>query len=310
MLVSRQVILIGLEATTGTPATLTGSDAVLVNSLTLSNTGARMIERPVIKQTLGPLQQVFGGTLQQVQFACEVKGSGAAGTAPEIDAALQACGFKSTVTDSTSVVYNVTSETTKSATIELYQDGVYRQIVGARGTVTFTLNAGEIMTAEFTFTGHYNAHSDKNAPDSIDYDDTVPAPLIGLTEFKIGANVANVGAFTIDVGNTITTPADITNDMGYGEILISDRDATGTLDPEMKLLTGGPDYLTDWMEGNTAAVTTGEIGSAAGNKIKVDLAKIAYRDVGQADRDGMLTESLSFGAHDATADDAIKITFT
>ncbi len=190
MLVSRQVIQIGVETTTGTAATeLT---PLLVNSLSLTNANARMIERPAIKKTLTPFQQVFGGTLQQVQFTCEVKGSGALGKAPEIGAALQACGLHEAASDGVDVVYTPTSGEKvaddgfahKSVTVVIHQDGNKRQLLGCRGNVTFTMNAGELITADITLTGHLGEYDADALPD-VTYNSTVPHPVIGLQGFAL-----------------------------------------------------------------------------------------------------------------------------
>lgn len=312
MLVSKQVLLIKTETTPGVAEATTAADAVLVNSVSLTNANARMIERPVVKASLAPLQQIFGGMLQQVQFTAELKGSGTAGTAPELDAALQACGFEAGGTPSTDVVYKTSSGATKTATIVLYQDGVARTIAGCVGTVSFTLNAGEVITADFTFTGKYSAHADGDAPTGITYDTTVPVPLVGLSGFLLGSTAIKVGALTFDVGNNVTTPADISDSQGYGLPIISTRDVTGTLDPEMVKYTDGPDFLKDWMDDKTPALTTGDIGETAGNIIKFDCAAVSFRDVQQADRDGLITEALSFAAVESTlgADGEFQITFS
>lgn len=311
MLVSRQVILLGIEGTTGTAETLDQTDAILVNSLSLTNSNARMIERPVIKKSMTPLPQVFGGTLKQLQFSCEVKGGGTAGLAPEIGQALQACGLLETINQGTSAIYTTTSENIKSATIEVYQDGNYHQLVGCRGTVNFTINAGEIITADFTFTGHYSEHKDKVLP-TVTYSETVPAPIINLENFKVGGNKALASSLTIDVGNNIITPADITNKYGFGEIRISTRDITGTVDPEMGVITSSVDYLKFWMDGKAQKIETGDIGATAGNIISFELPKTVLREYANGDRDGLITETLSFGAHEVsgTDDQELKIIFT
>ncbi|GAM63662.1 hypothetical protein JCM19232_2642 [Vibrio ishigakensis] len=311
MLVTRQIILLAEESTyndgaVGDPTT----DAILVNSVTLSNASARMIERPVIKQTLDPLQQVFGGTMMSVQFTVEVKGSGEAGTAPEIGVALKACGFMETVSAGTSVVYSSTSEDITSCSIEAYQDGVLRKLSGCRGTVSFTMNAGELITADFTFTGHYDSHSDTALPNAT-YQSTVPSALINLQGLRIGTYTPKIGSLTIDTANEIVTPADITDEMGFGEVRIVSRDINGTMDPEMVLLAE-QDFLQDWFDGDTKVFTTGEIGAEEGNIISVSIPQLVYRDVAQGERDNLLTDSLTFGCHESLdgTTPALTITFT
>jgi hypothetical protein len=83
--VSNEVILVEAELTYGTDPTPSAStNAVLVRNPSLSSEGLRMNDRAAVRAGLGQLQKVHGGQLKRFRFECEVKGSGAAGTAPEI----------------------------------------------------------------------------------------------------------------------------------------------------------------------------------------------------------------------------------
>ena len=82
--ISNEVILAKTETTYGTdPTPVVASNSILIRNPNLSSEGLRMNERAAIRASLGQLQDVFGGTLARLTFECEVKGSGAAGTAPE-----------------------------------------------------------------------------------------------------------------------------------------------------------------------------------------------------------------------------------
>ncbi|MCL1038338.1 phage tail tube protein [Shewanella submarina] len=314
MLVARQAILLKIEDTYRDDKTVPtpGTDALLVNTIALTNANQRMIERPVVKPTLDPLQQVFGGTMQQVQFTVEVKGSGTAGTAPEIGQALQCCGYAEKVNATTSVEYSAVSTDHASCTIYLYQDGVLRVLRGCRGTVSFTANTGELLMADFTFTGHIDTPSDAS-PSGLQYHSTVPNAVIGLAGFKLNDGAAdkeiNVGSFTVDTANNIVTPANIKDPQGYGEVLIQTRDINGSIDPELMALATN-DFADDWMKGKTYKLNSGDIGGTAGNKVSFALPKIAIRDVAPAERDGMITETVTFGAHEGTGEDASPLVIT
>ena len=94
MLTNRQVILLKIEGTYKTDPTPTAAaDAILVENLTVAENGLRMVERPAIEQNIGTRQGLYAGTLYDITFDMEIKGSGAAGTAPECGQALQAVGF-------------------------------------------------------------------------------------------------------------------------------------------------------------------------------------------------------------------------
>lgn len=157
MLVSREVILFGLNSTyQQDPGLTAAAHAVLVESPSWANEGVRMYERPAVKPTFGKRQPRYAGGLKKVSFGCEVKGSGAAGTAPEIGALLQVCALAENVVADTSVTYARTSTPSahKDGTLYYYQDGLLRKLYGVRGTVSFALETGGKMMANFELTGH------------------------------------------------------------------------------------------------------------------------------------------------------------
>ena len=108
-LVNRRVLLAAVEAVPGVAETLTGADAILIENLQMSYVNERMNERPAIRQSFGKLAAIYGGSLAQVTFDIEIKGSGTAGTAPEAGALLQAVGMSETIVATTSVTYAMTS---------------------------------------------------------------------------------------------------------------------------------------------------------------------------------------------------------
>src|SRR5258708_6165945 len=101
--VSNEVILAKTEVTYGTDSTpVVGANAILVRKLDMKTEGLRMADRAAIRGGLGKLQKIYGGQLKRITFECEVKGSGAAGTAPEIGPLIEACGFDETIVAATS----------------------------------------------------------------------------------------------------------------------------------------------------------------------------------------------------------------
>src|SRR5688500_3176902 len=100
--ISNEVILFKTETTYGVdPSPSAGSNAILVRNLAWSQEGLRMAERAAVRGSIGKLQSIYGGELRKVTFECEVKGSGSAGTAPEIAPLLRACGLGETLVAAT-----------------------------------------------------------------------------------------------------------------------------------------------------------------------------------------------------------------
>jgi len=308
MLINREVILAKTEVTYNTdPVPVAANDAVLVEGVNWSPEGARMQGRNAVRASLGKLQQVFGGTLRAVSFDCELKGSGTAGTAPEIGVLLRACGFGETIVASTSVTYAPVSTGIESCTIYYYQDGRLTTLTGCRGTVSFSMEAGGIAKASFNFVGHSATPSDAAIVTGT-YDSTVPPTLKGAS-FTIDSFAAIIGNLSFDMGITLATPPNISASDGYGDVQITMRDVSGSIDPEDELVATEA-FEANWRNGTSMALATGVIGSTAGNRFAISMPAVYYREITQGDRDGIRTNDLTFGAAESTTDDEVSIAFT
>lgn len=308
MLTERELILLKVESTYGTDPTPTGAaDAILVRGPSWSHEGARQADRPNIDSTIGTKQKVFGGSLLSISFEAEIKGNGSAGTAPEIGQALRACGLDETIVASTSVTYQPVSSSIESCTIYYYQDGKRKVLKGCRGTVALNLVAGEPGLASFTFTGHEGTASDI-ALALPTYDATTPETIKGIP-LTINALTHAVESLSLDLSNSVTFPADVTAADGYGEIRITKRDISGSINPEDVLLATA-DFIADWKADTTRAIDTGVIGSTAGNRYQLAIPRAAYRDVSLADREGVRVLDIAFGASENVGDDEFTLAFT
>lgn len=308
MLVNREVITAKVETTYNTDAVPTGADdAVLVESPSWSNEGAKMIERANVKATLGKDQSIFAGSLKSVSFEMEIKGSGTAGSVPEMAALLRGCGLGETIVASTSVTYAPVSTGHESITIYYYSDGLLHKLTGCRGNASINLEAGGAGKVSFSFTGH-NAGVTDTALVSPTYDTTVPAPVIN-TPFSIGGYSSVINSLSADLANGLSTPTDISSSDGFGEVIITSRDVAGSFDPE-QVLKATKDYINEWEAGTLMALSCGVVGSAAGNRYQVTMPAVYYREVGPGDRDGLRTFEVSYGAAESSGDDELSLIFT
>ena len=308
LLTRREVILAKIEATYNTdPVPVAGTDAILVEEPTWANEATRMIERPAIRASLGMLAQVYGGSMRTIGFTVEVKGSGTADVPPELAVLLRACGFAETIVAATSVTYDPVSTGIDSITIYYFQDGILLKLTGARGVCTGTFETGALGKLQFTFTGHILAETDVALP-SPTYDSTVPAPVIN-TPFALGAFSAVVSQLAFDMGNQVSAVPDMAAVDGFGEVRITGRDVIGSFDPESTLIATH-DFFSEWKNGTVQALTSGLIGSVAGNRYKLDLPAVKTRELAPGDREAVRTFEVSFGAAEVTGDDEIAIAFT
>ncbi len=308
LLTRRKLLLAKIESTYNVDPTPTASDdAVMVETLAWSSEGLKMIDRPSIRPSLATLQQIYGGRLVSVSFNVEVKGSGSAGTAPEIGQLLRACGLGETIVASTSVIYEPVSTGLESATLYVYEDGKLIVVTGARGTVNFTLEAGNKPMANFTMTGHVGPQTDASLP-AATFDSVVPEAFIGGS-FTIDSYSAKISNLSFDLGNAMAMPESVNGADGYDEIIITSRDVNGSIDP-LDELVATEDYVGNFTSGAAMALTTGAIGGTAGNIITITMPAVYYRDAATADRDGVAALELPFGATESGTDDEVSIAFT
>lgn len=311
MLKTRHVLLAKAEVTYNTDPTPTaGSNAILVENLAYSYAGARAADRSgAVKPGLVPLKNLYAGSLLEITFDVEIKGSGSAGTAPEFGPLLKACGMKETVLVS-SVQYNPASNPTDhgSATIWLYEDGIRYKVTGCRGSFTMSLQTAQVGKMSFRMVGHLSNRADASLVTPT-LSSVVPPVLVGVP-FVVDSYSAVITKFELDPGITVATPDNIAASDGYGEIRVTGHAPTFTIDPEATVLATY-DWVAKWQANNAAIITVGTVGSTGGNQYSIGGPAAVYSEVGNGDRDGIITREIKGQlVDDAAADDAWAIIFT
>jgi hypothetical protein len=140
------------------------------------------------------------------------------------------------------------------------------------------------------------------------YNSTVPAPVIAGA-FSLDSYAAVVSKVDVDWGIEIAKPDNLSANDGYGEIRITGRNVTGSVDPEATL-AATYDWITKWKSSAAYALATGPIGSTAGNIYAVSLPAVSYSEVSSGDREGILTRELKFTAAESSGDDEVSLVFT
>ena len=310
MLKMREVILFKIESTYNVDPTPTpAADAIMVRNPSWAHEGARLIDRPNVTGTLDTKRKLYGGSLQTVSFEVELKGSGAAGTPPEFGSLLRACYVDETIVASTSVTYGPISTAPESGTLYYYMDGKRKVLTGCVCDVSFNWPAGELGIATFTVTGHMVSPDTDVAVPTGTYDATEPVPLTGLSVAIGGVSTYTIQALTANLGNSVVTPPDTNASDGYGQIRVTERDVNGSINPEDELVAT-KDFVADWQANLEQAITTGNVGSSAGNIYNFTMPKCAFREVGQGERDGIRTVEIGFGAGITSGDDEFSLVFT
>lgn len=306
----RQLILAAIEDSYQSEATIEGSNAILVGDLEWSHEGARMNERERVRwPSKGTLAHVYGGTLMQLSFNAELKGSGTAGEAPEWGVLMRMCGMAETISAGTSVEYSPASLDNESGTIHYYEGSTLRKLVGCRGTWELSSEVGNAARIAFTITGHLvdPDPEDAEAPEPT-FDDTVPSTFRGAA-VDLGGFTPIVSNLTITLNNEVATPASANSADGFGEIVINGRDPTASIDPE-SVDVATKNLISAWKDGEVNAFDTGVIGDTPGNQWQITAPAAVMREIGPGDRDGIRTRELTLGLAEDTGDDELTISLT
>ena len=252
---NRAVILAKIESTYGTdPTPAPDTNAILCEQPEFEVVGKKL-ERKNVTTYYGALPVVNVGQGLKISFATELKGSGAAGTAPEIGVLLRACNFTETVTPATKADYapNSLNLTAESATIWFYQDGILHKLSGCRGTVSFDAKATEYVSLKWEFQGLYAGPSDATIPASPTFNATVP-PVFKAASFALDSYAAVIENLKVTVKNDIAMRPDANAATGISQYFVKDRQITGEVDPEVVALAT-KDFWTMWSASSRVAMT-------------------------------------------------------
>ena len=327
MLINRQVLLAEAEANYGvSPAPTAADNAILVENISWSNEGLRMQERPVVKTSFGKLPHVYGGSLRTLSFDVELKGGGLIGNtqarnAPEFDPLLQACGFGRTVVANTSHTYLPASSGIKSCYLTFAMDGSVFSLSGARGSCSLAMESGAIPKLSFTMTGHYVDMAALALPAPV-YSGVVPKPAVDMGwQFKVGAGAlvdiaVGINAFSLELGNTVSQVPDMGASDGFGEVQITGRDVTGSIDPESLVYTNANaadvlfrDPYKFIQDNSTFQLEATHNDGVAGQEVVLSMPKCALRELSGGEREGIQTYEFSFGCAEDAGDDEVSFVF-
>jgi len=295
-----RLVLAKIEVTKGTdPTPAPASDAVRCRSVTVTE-GQTNLDRAVVKQTMGNLAHVIGKQTLQAEIVCELRGSGAAGTAPEWGPLMQACRTVETVTPATSVAYAPSTATENSVTIYVYKDGLLK-LVGSVGTFTLSADADGIPIITFTMQAPYVAPTATAVPGGAAYDATQPLVLKSSDTFSDGAAV-KVSTFTLDAGNDVQEHYTT----GNHEFVVANRA------PSLTFTKDSVNTAAEWtaLVAGTDAVMQSVIGATAGNIATVDAPVGRRQSVAYSERAERDTLDVTYMLYESTSDDQWTITLT
>lgn len=308
------VILLAIEAITGTDAVPTPADnAMLISDMSIDPLDAKDIPRNLIRGYFGGSEQMVGTASVKIGFTVELAGSGTAGTAPAWGSAMLACAMaEGSLTTPPRVEYSPVSTGLKAATIYYYDDGVLHKALGAMGNVTVSAKGGELATLKFDFIGLVGPISEAMVAGTYTkFKKPVALTKANVIDVTIGATYA-AGVLTggqaypstgldFQLGNAVNFDALLSQET----VDITDRDATGNVELQ---LTAAQEVA--FMASVTANVTRSvamTIGTVAGNKIILFMPAVQLRKPKKVDRNGKRLVGFELGIVPLTGNDELLL---
>lgn len=304
-------ILAGIEASYGTPETLTGADAIRVmDDLEVSPLQMELVDRAQLYGYVGNSPRIPAQKLTAVNFSFELTGSGTAGTAPKTGIFFRASGHSETIVPGTSVTYAPIGTGYEGITINAFYAGKQHVIAGVRGNVSLDLSVGSIPMGRFEGLGFYATPTDVSAA-TLTYDDQAD-PLVMNSD-----NTPTVSAFSYAAClqsfqfNAGRSPVLHQRAGCSKEIRIDgERNPEGTAVIE-SVLMATKNYFTP-AEQQTLGAISWTHNATAGNIVSFSAPTCSLGDISYGDQDGVEMLNLPFITIPTAADgyDDYSLAFT
>lgn len=199
--------------------------------------------------------------------------------------------------DNVSVAANLQQEDIPTLSMAAAEDGVYKQIKGARGTVSSSGTIGETQSLTFNFTGLLVDPPAVDAPNLSGVAADVKAPpsflnlgaLVGLEgDSTVATYCPRAASITWDVGNSLAIGQDICEAAGAKFVTITaPRAGTLTIDPELDLESSYP--ILDRAAKGTLGRLEYTYGTVNENKFYQSFPGLQFTSVPSGDRNGIAT---------------------
>jgi hypothetical protein len=303
-LTKKRFLVAKIEGVYGTDSLPTGAQAIQCNDLSITPLESDLSERGLLRPFLGASEKLTAAARVKIEATVELTGSGAAGTVPNVDALLRACGMAAVTTAGVSVAYNPVSGAFESATLYFNQDGLLHKCTGSRGTWSIDMKTKAIPTLKFSMTGIYSPVVDAAAPASVYSGVQTPVIVGAATTVSLHGFAGAVESLNINLGVNVAYRELINNSKS---IAITDRASDGDITLEMPTVAA-----KDWFAA-VMAVNTGPLsvvhGSVAGNIVQIDGPKVSVNSPSYSDSDGNVMLKMNTLFVPNVGNDEIKLIF-
>ena len=280
----KMILLAKAEVTPGLdPVPTPALNAILVRGMTPTPISAEFVERNLLRGYKGNFGSLSVGVHRQFECEVELAGSGAAGTAPKWAPLLQACGFSETLLATTSATYAPVSEAEPTLTMYGYLDGLLFKLTGAKGTVSFELNAKNIPVMKFKFVGDYSAYTDVTFPTGAvftGFTKPVTVSKVNTPTLTMFGFAAVCNAFGFDIANAVA----YRDEINYQGAESPDRKPVGTA--TIELPTAAIANFGEIARLNAESAVNLVHGTVAGNIIDISMPNVQLNSPPTISNDG------------------------
>jgi len=295
-------------------------DAIRTEEVTLNFASGEANRRPTGGAAMGTGKTFIGGLEGSITVKVPLKGSGTAGTAPDIDDLLEAChmvgvndpGVSETYTPSNAVptlydIYVQVPEIGGGTSYEVV-------LTGCVGNLTLEGERNGPVFAVCELKGVFQEPTNETALDSGSLDTEVAQNFKGTSVTLHGYAGLIIEGFTFDMGQELVMRPSMAAADGFVSAIAISRAPTGTLNPEIPAISDFDPYTVMTAE-TLGALAFGAIGSVAGNIVTISMPKAQITAVSLAERAGMLIGDLTLDFHETVSatggdSDDISIVFT
>ncbi len=305
ILTRKKIIKVLAETTMGTK--VAGTSSILAYELEINPTAA-FEERRGTGVCRG---QERAGTLAAMSGACkfktELRGNGTSGLDTGLAILFQAAGL---IKSTESYAVHSVHSSDKTASIDVWEGGVIggavgvkKGLAGASSDLIISGENGGRAMCDFDFQGVWQVPA-AEAP-AADSPGTGGVLKLQNGTFTLATKTIKISKFSLKLGCKIVPRYDITAPGGIAYFMITDYDPIFTIDPEAHAIADY-DYYAAWLAGTEAAVSL--VLTNGTTKVTITLPKVQYREINEADRDGIQVYDITGQCnHTSAGNDAVTI---
>jgi len=267
-------------------------------------------ENPVYGGSLGRNKVFMGKRLYTLPAKFFLKGSGTAGTVPEIGKMLKMFGLEETISAGVSVTYKPRNTGFESGAITLNLDGTQYILAGGRcEKLTIPIEAGNPVICEAAFVGKYAAPTAVALSAPTFADAAVTPPIAESMALTIATKTHIISKFTLELANKRGLRESINSATGLYQVDIIGRSWGGSFTVEVDA-DNDIEYWTNLLAATEMAVASTGFG-AVGTKIAISTSTMQLEDLKPAVQEGMNVYEVTFRINKhATAASELLITLT